>query len=78
MQDPAFRSGLVSALAALVALQKVENSSDGSRQGMIAMLGACMELVVERRALKARDSLFFKCCLQCLKKCLEAFDLSET
>lgn len=75
LQDPAYREGLVAALVALIALAKMDNSICWIHQTTLKMLGSCMELVVERRALKARDGLYFTTCMRHLNKCLETFNL---
>lgn len=57
----------MAALVALVSLAKLDAAFGSSGYQLSSMLGACMELVVERRALRVKDSLFPTFCLDCLK-----------
>ncbi len=61
----------MAALIALADLQKLDSHFDGSSQSVCALLSAGMELVVETRALKAKDSMFPAFCLESLKECLD-------
>ena len=66
LQDPLFQGGLVAALIALINLQYLSNNFDDSSSRMTDLLGVCMGLVVERKALETKDSLYPRFCLQCL------------
>ena len=70
-QEPAFQGGLVAALIALADLQKLDSHSSQSGPAICHFLGVSMELVVESRALKARDNTFPTFCLETLKQCLD-------
>jgi len=53
LQDPILRSALVTCLAALASLSQLDLSPHHSPRATCDMLGACMELAVERAAVRA-------------------------
>lgn len=78
LQDPLFQGGLVAAIIAVVRLQSLDSSFDDSHQGLVDMLGACMQLVLERGALLVKDGLFPSFCLECLTASLDKRSVGST
>ena len=77
LQDAASREGLVAALVALCALQQLDGSFSDGQGGMSDMLGACMELLGDRRAVHQREDAFPKLCIARLKAALEQLRAGE-
>ena len=67
----------MAALVALCSLQQLDGSFSDGQSGMSDMLGACLELLGERRAVHQREDAFPKLCIARLKAASEQLRAGE-